>query len=373
MKHLLTTLAIASCSALSTIAAATDTVELDPQAQARAGIVVRPVLERTFGDQLRIVGQVVRAPGSSLVLKTVVAGRVEGLDVAPGDEVAAGDPLVILHSHELQNLQAYLLRHDKAASLARLRVDAGRQLLAVNGISQLELEARKEAELDAKLALASSKAELIDVGLTTEEVDALLESGTTDPHLAVRAPASGVVLALPVHVHEWIQAYDPLVTLGDPKRLELELQVPPDQVSRVTRGDVVEFIPVGRTDRRETATVLTSVPQVDSATRTLTIRAAIDPSAEEKLYPGVFVEGTLTHGEPRSAPSVPESAVIRVGSNDVVFVQTGPSTFVARPVELGIFNGTRYEVREGVSVGEEVAVQGVFFLKSALVTGEGEE
>jgi cobalt-zinc-cadmium efflux system membrane fusion protein len=373
MRHALSTFAVVSCSLLATLATAADTVELDPQAQARAGIVVRPVLERTFGDQFRIVGQVVRAPGSSLVLKTVVAGRVEGLEVAPGDAVAAGDPLVILHSHELQTLQATLLRGEKAARLANLRVDAGRQLLEVQGISQLELEAREEAALDAKLALASSKAELIDVGLTAGEVDALLESGTTDPHLAVRAPASGVVLELPVHEHEWIQAYDPLVTLGDPQRLELELQVPPDQVNRVSRGDVVEFIPVGRTDTRETATVLTSVPEVDAATRTLTIRAAIDPAAEETLYPGVFVEGTLTHGDPRSAPSVPESAVIRVGSNDVVFVQTGPSTFVARPVGLGLFNGTRYEVREGVSVGEEVAVQGVFFLKSALVTGEGEE
>ncbi len=371
MKNALTVLVTVSCCAMTGLAAATTRVELDPQAQTRAGIVVRPVLERTFGDQFRTVGQVVRAPGSSLVLKAVVSGRVESLEVAPGDEVTAGDPLVTLHSHELQNLQATLLRNERAARLAELRVEAGRQLLEVEGISRLELEARDEAALDARLALASSRAELIDVGLTAEEVDTLLETGATDPHLPVRAPASGVVLELPVHAHEWVRAYDPLVTLGDPRRLELELQVPPDQVTGVARGDLVEFIPAGRTDRPETATVLTSVPEVDAATRTLTIRAALDPSSEQRLYPGVFVEGTLTHGQPRTAPSVPESAVIRIGSNDVVFVRTGPSTFAARPVELGLFNGSRYEIRDGVTVGEEVVVQGVFFLKSALVTGGG--
>lgn len=371
MNHAATTLTLVVLS-LAPTAHGTDSIELDPQAQSRAGIVVRPVLERTFGDQFRIVGQVVRAPGSSLVLKTVVSGRVEGLEVAPGDEVCPGDPLVVLHSHELQNVQAELLKRERAARLATLRVEAGIKLLEVEGISRLELEARKEEQLAAQLALSSSRAELMDVGLATAEIDAILESGATDPHLVVRAPASGVVLELPVHVHEWVRAYDPLLTLGDPRRLELELQVPPDQVNRVGRGDVVEFVPVGRTGDREIARVLTSVPQVDAATRTLTIRAGIVRTAEKNLYPGVFVEGTLTHGEPRQAPSVPESAVIRVGNNDVVFVQTGPTTFEARPVEPGLFNGTRYEILRGVAVGEDVAVKGVFFLKSALVTGEGE-
>ena len=375
MRNTFPTLLVSVCcaAALAPMVAVADTVELDAQAQSRAGIVVRPVLERSFGDQFRIVGQVVRAPGSALMLKTVVSGRVEALEVAPGDTVKAGDGLVVLHSHELQGLQASLLRHDKAARLAALRVDAGRQLLEVEGISRLEVEVREQEQLDARLALASSRAELIDVGMAADEVDAVLERGTTHPHLVIRAPASGVVLELPVHVHEWVQAYDSLLTIGDPQRLELELQVPPDQVVRVARGDVVEFLPVGRSKDRRTATVLTSVPQVDAATRTLTIRAEIDPSTETGLYPGVFVEGTLVHGEPRQAPSVPESAIIRIGSQDVVFVQTAPATFVSRPVQLGLFNGTRYEVLDGVELDEDVVVQGVFFLKSALVSGAGEE
>ena len=41
---------------------------------------------------------------------------------------------------------------------------------------------------------------------------------------------------------------------------------------------------------------------------------------------------------------------------------------------LGLFNGGRYEVLDGVDPGEEVAVEGVFFLKSALIKGgDGEE
>ena len=102
------------------------------------------------------------------------------------------------------------------------------------------------------------------------------------------------------------------------------------------------------------------------------MRARITEKRTAALFPGIFVEGTMTHGEAHQAPSVPESAIIRLGASDVVFIRTSPSTFEARPVELGLFNGSRYEVRSGVEIEEEVVVQGVFFLKSVALTSETE-
>jgi multidrug efflux pump subunit AcrA (membrane-fusion protein) len=61
-----------------------------------------------------------------------------------------------------------------------------------------------------------------------------------------------------------------------------------------------------------------------------------------------------------------------VAGEDSVFVATGDGVFEPRPVTLGLRDGDRYEVVEGLSEGEEVATAGVFFLKSALVKGEGE-
>ena len=70
---------------------------------------------------------------------------------------------------------------------------------------------------------------------------------------------------------------------------------------------------------------------------------------------------------------VPRSAVISVGGGDVVFVASGADEFTVRPVELGQRDGDRYEVVEGLAAGEEIAVAGVFLIKSALVKGEGGE
>ncbi len=354
-------------------AGAAEVVRLDAQQQSRAGIVVRPVLERSFGDQLRVVGQVVRSPGSTVTVKSVIGGRVESILVAPGESVVRDQVLVELHSHEILAMQGQLLRAAERARLAEKRLEAGTELLAVEGISRLDVEVREQEAFAARLEFDTTREELLDHGVPAAKLQQVIESKQTDPHLPLTSPIDGVVLELAVQEHEWVQDYAPLMVIGNPDRIELELQIAPDRATSVAAGDVVEFVPVGRPSATSRASVITQVPQVDPSTRTIRIRARItrdDPS----LYPGVFVEGTLTHGSPRPAPSVPASALINVGGGDVVFVRRSSDEFELRHVRLGMFNETRYEVLDGVEVGEEVAVEGVFYLKSTLVKGdEGEE
>ena len=358
--------------ATATTALPAQVVHLGADEQARAGIVVRPVLERSFGDQFRVVGQVVRSPGSTVPVKVVVPGRIEEILATPGNRVTAGEPVLLMHSHALHGLQADYLRAAEQLRLAEIRLEAGRKLLELEGISRIELEEREQRAFAARLEVEATRAELRDLGYTDTELEEIATRRNPDPHLTIRAPADGVVLELGVEPQEWVQAYRLLMVIGDPSRVELELQIPPDQASAVSRGDRVEFIPVARPDALGHATVVTSVPQVDPTTRTIVIRASIDDS-RAPLVPGVFVEGTLTHGEARTAPSVPEAAVSRLGGNDVVFVRVAPDAFEIRPVELGQFNGTRFEVVSGVRPGEDVVVKGVFFLKSAVLKGGGEE
>jgi cobalt-zinc-cadmium efflux system membrane fusion protein len=348
-----------------------ESVTLSSAAQARAGIVLRSVEERTFGDQIRVLGQAVRAPGATTTVKSILEGRLERLLVAPGDSVRRNQPLAELHSHMLHELQGNLLRDSEAQRLAEARLEAGRQLLAVEGISQVELESREHQALAARLAVKNGEAELRDLGYSDEEISQLLAATDLHPTLTLKAPTSGVVLQVVVEQYAWVQAYDPLVVLGDPESLELQLQLPPDEASGVSQGDLVEFIPVGRPEAWGLAKVATRVPQVDATTRTVMVRAEIT-HGRENLLPGVFVEGNLIRGDAAQAPSVPESAVIRMGSSDYVFVRIDDQTFEARPVQIGRFNGTRFEITDGLTLDEEVAVEGVFLLKSALLRGEEE-
>ncbi len=345
--------------------ASSETVRLDAAAESRAGIVTRPVLERTFGDQIRIVGRVVRAPGSTVTVKALVEGRVEKLHVLPGERLVEGAPLVTLHCHELHELKSRYLRAVEALTLAESQVSAGEQLFELDGISRRELNVRRQRALGARLEVDSVLAEMEHLGFARQEAESMNDPAW-HPVLTVRSPIAGVVLELHVEEYGWAGHYEPMVVIGDPRRLELELQLPPEEADQVSKGDAVDFVPAGRPDLAGRAEVITGVPSVDPRTRTVTVRARILEGLERSL-PGVFIEGNLVHGEAVTSPSVPESAVIRVGAEDHVFVKTAPGVYDARPVHLGRFNGSRYEVHSGLQVGEEVAVDGVFLLKSALL------
>jgi cobalt-zinc-cadmium efflux system membrane fusion protein len=352
---------------------AQETIHLDAASMNRAGILVRPVLERTFGQQVPIFGEVVRSPGTTLTVKTPVDGRVLDLLVSPGDPVRKGEPLIVIHSHDVHSLQSELLTRREELRLARSREDAGEKLYALEGISRIELEQRNQEALAAGMRYELARHELEDLGFRDRELAAMEQAHTVDGKLTVRAPADAVVLEMGVQRHQRTQTFEPLMVLGDPGKLELRVRISPSDASRVGIGDRIEFVPVGRPEASGAARVLTPIPTVDPETRTVAVRAEI-VSTSESLFPGVFIEGMLTHGASSSSLSVPESAVIRIGGSDYVFVSLPrPGTFEARVVELGRFNGTRYEIEQGLALEERVAVQGVFFLKSALLQGRDEE
>ena len=352
-------------------AGAAEQVVLDAAQQQRAGIVVDTVAEASFGDRERVVGQVVQAPGSAATLKSIVSGRVEEILVAPGDRVREGEVVARLHSHEMLSMQGELLRAAGRSALATKRVEAGRELLAVEGISRLDVELREQEALSARLEFDTAYEELLDHGMARAALDTVLASKTPDPHMPIASPAAGVVLRLDAQRHEWIQEYAPLMVIGNPDRVELDLQIAPDRASGITAGDVVEFAPVGKPALVGRGEVMTRVPQVDPDTRTIRIRARI-VDGDASLYPGVFVEGQVRLGAVRRGAAIPESAVIGVGGRESAFVQTGPDTFELREVRLGHVEGGVAEVAEGLQVGERVVAEGVFFLKSALVKGSGE-
>jgi RND family efflux transporter MFP subunit len=355
----------------ASVAAGAEIVELDARQQKRAGVVVGSVEERRFGDSQRVVGQVIRVPGSTLTVKAVIPGRVENLRVAPGDRVRKGQVLVELHAHELLGMQARLLQTRDRATLAATRLESGRELYAIEGISRLDLQVREQEAYAAELDFNVIREELLDHGFPETSLDEVLENRKTDAHLPVVAPMSGVLLELVVEDQEWVEEYQTLLVMGDPQRVELELQIAPDLAASVLAGDMVEFAPVGRSDQLGRATIVTKVPQVDPGTRTIKLRAEI-VNDNVSLYPGVFVEGSVAHGEARRAAGVPASAVINIAGDDVVFVEVGEGSFEARPVELGVFDGTAHEVLGGVAVGDRIATGGVFLLKSTLVGGGGE-
>ena len=117
-------------------------------------------------------------------------------------------------------------------------------------------------------------------------------------------------------------------------------------------------------------------PTLDPATRTVKARLEIaNPDGELKpeMYAHVVIGGSRGTGI-----AVPDSAVIATGERNIVFVAKGDGVFEPREVVLGVQVRNLYEIKSGVSEGEQVVTGANFLLdsesklKAAVSAGTGE-
>ncbi|HEY8494670.1 MAG TPA: efflux RND transporter periplasmic adaptor subunit, partial [Myxococcota bacterium] len=82
------------------------------------------------------------------------------------------------------------------------------------------------------------------------------------------------------------------------------------------------------------------------------------------LRPGMYADVVLRR-DLGTRLTVPESAVLRAGARDFVFLDLGGGRLRPQRVEVGITSGGRVEILAGLEEGERVVRSGTF-----LVAGE---
>jgi Cu(I)/Ag(I) efflux system membrane fusion protein len=117
-------------------------------------------------------------------------------------------------------------------------------------------------------------------------------------------------------------------------------------------------------------------PHVMEQTRTLRVRLEF-ANPDLTLKPGMYADVTLAVPG-ATVVAVPESAVLRTGEQDIVFVDHGQGRMELRRIQLGRRAGDYYEVLRGLTVGEDVVVAGNFLIdaeskvQGAVANWEGE-
>jgi len=184
----------------------------------------------------------------------------------------------------------------------------------------------------------------------------------------IHAPIAGTIIERKVTLGQAVERATDAFKIADTSHVWVTLDLYEKDLARVHVGQEVET----RTDSRPgevfKGRVAFIVPVIDEATRTAKVRLEF-PNPKNVLHAGQLVTARILADSKREAPevlAVPRSAVEQVEGKTVVFVQNGDS-FERRNVLLGSSGGDRVEVRKGLTVGERVAVEGAFLLKSELL------
>ena len=249
---------------------------------------------------------------------------------------------------------------------AGLRETRASQLLTVSP----EVRAASEEALNKLRAsegeLAATRQRLILYGLPASRVDSLRSASQVTSELAVPAPISGTVTSRSVNVGEVVEANKELMRVTDLSVVWVIAEVFERDLARLRVGTGASVTSDAFPDRLFRGQVTYIDPQLNETTRTGKVRIEIaNPNRDLKL--GMYVRaafGALGNAE-RTVPVVPAAAVQNINGQQIVFLPTSdPNTFELRPLRLGSESDGRYEVLEGLKVGDKVVTAGSFSLRA---------
>ena len=172
----------------------------------------------------------------------------------------------------------------------------------------------------------------------------------------IRAPFPGVVSMRHTEVGSYLNVGDPVLTLIDDQRLEIEADVPAERISGLDAGAAVSFRIDGSSLLR--ATVRAVIPEENPMTRTRAVRFTPDFGGRRaRLATNQSVTLHLPVGTARTVVTVHKDAILNRADKTVVFVVAGEKAQM-RPVRLGDAVGGRFEVLSGLDSGDLVVVRG---------------
>ena len=104
-------------------------------------------------------------------------------------------------------------------------------------------------------------------------------------------------------------------------------------------------------------------PHFNQETRTMTVSIEL-ANPDLALRAGMYANVTFDVPVARDALAVPEEAVIRSGTRDLVVLELSPGLFRVADVTLGASGEGVLEIVEGVSEGDRVVVSAQFLIDS---------
>jgi RND family efflux transporter MFP subunit len=333
-------------------------ISLAPEQARAAGIAYARVEDGSAaGEALRLSGSAVFSAKGMEIISAPAAGVVQDVLVTPMQKLAAGTPLVRLHSPQFLEWQREYVQLSTQEKLAADKLARDEALYRDGIIALSRLQDTRNAHVQARVA-AQERAQLLRLaGMSDAGLRALSARQLVSPVLPVGSRSAGVVLELVAMPGQHVEAGAPLARVARSGELVLELQATRSQADRIKPGDAVE---VAGCDQAGKVTALS--PQMHAASQSVLVRAEL-PAAEQCLRPNQYLDATVrTHAAPAGGLAVPNAALVRFDNGDYVLVRE-PAGVRPVPVTLAARGAERSVVLGKLTAGSEVAVQGIVALK----------
>lgn len=193
---------------------------------------------------------------------------------------------------------------------------------------------------------------------------AVIYSNESLSEYVLEAPMGGTVVTRPVNTGATVDRETVLYTVADLGSVWLDVPIYVQHLGRIRVGQTVHV----RTDEGSgpvaTGTIRYVGPVLDADTRATFARVVL-PNPGRRWQPGRLVTASVALERVTVPLSVPEAAVVRMGTGAAVF-RADSVGFEVQPITVGRSDGTNTEVLSGLEGGARVVSRNAFLLKAEL-------
>lgn len=295
----------------------------------------------------------------TVTLTSRVDGELMSLGFVEGQMVKRGDVLAQIDARPYQAAldQARAAKVKDEAQLANARLDLQRYIMLA------------PEEFTSKQTLETQRALVAQLQAQVDGDQATIDNARTQlEYTTIRAPIparTGIRLTDPGNIVR-AAAATPIVVLTQVQPIAVIFTLPADALGAVrgamARGAVrVDALSRDGQSKLGSGTVELIDNQVDQTTGTIRVKA-IFPNAQNKLWPGDFVNARLLEQTRDHALVVPSAAVQRGPAGVFTYVVKADNTVEMRPLQLGEDNGSLSVIESGLEEGERVATSNQYRL-----------
>ena len=295
-----------------------------------------------------------------VTIKSRVDGQIVKIDFTEGQDVKAGDPLIQIDPRPFQaTLDQALANQEKdQANLA----NAQRNLARDAALLKSNLAVSQQQYDNDRATVAANQA-LVDGDKAAVET-ARLNLGFAD----IRAPIDGRLGMRLVDAGNMVRATDStgLVTISQLKPIFVSFTVPQENLHKIHEkqaGGDLTVQAYGSDNKTQLAEGKLSVIDnaIDQPTGTIRLKATF-ANADERLWPGEFVNVRLILSVRKGVPTVPAQTVQDGPAGQYAYVIKEDGTVERRPVEVAAVQDGLAVISKGLSPGDRVVVEGQYRL-----------
>ena len=317
-------------------------------------IVPETVGKGDIGIQLNALGTVTSL--AMVTVRTQISGYLIKIDFTEGQEVKKGDLLAEIDSRPyeaaLAQAKGQLARDEALLKGAQVDLARYQGLAAQNAVPH--------QTLDTQVALVAQ-----DQGTVEADRGTVRSAEVNLQYCRILSPLNGRVGLRQVDQGNYVTPGDTsgLVVITQIQPISVLFTVPEDNLQaiakRLQEGAVLPATAFDRSGANKIAdgTLQTFDSQIDPTTGTIKLRAQF-PNETRTLYPNQFVNVRLLVDSHKDVTTMSTAGIQRGVPGTFVYLINPDQTVSVRPVQLGVTDGDRVEVRSGLARGDRIVVDG---------------